>query len=61
MTAVVSVHPEYVELFVRFLKEKDYSVLPTYQVQTVFLSGWAVFNVDIDTWINIHDAIHQNL
>jgi len=61
MTAVVSVHPDYVELFVRFLKEKDYAILPEYQVQTVFLAGWAVFHVDIDTWINIHDRINQSL
>jgi hypothetical protein len=61
MTAVISVRPEYVELFVRFLKEKDYAVLPIHHVQTTFTAGWAVFNVDIDTWINIHDVIHQNI
>lgn len=61
MTAVISVRPEYVEHFVRFLKEKDYAVLPIQHVQTTFTTGWSVFNVDIDTWINIHDIIHQNI
>jgi hypothetical protein len=61
MTAVISVQPDYVELFVRFLKENDYGILPIHQVQTIFQPGWAVFNVDVDTWINIHDMIHQNL
>jgi hypothetical protein len=61
MTAVVSVQPEYVELFVRFLKEKDYSLLPTYQVRTILIPNWAIFNVDIDTWVNIHDHVSQSI
>jgi hypothetical protein len=61
MTAVVSVQPEYVELFVRFLKEKDYSLLPTYQVRTILIPNWVIFNVDIDTWVNIHDHVSQSI